>query len=130
MSAVPSILVARTKRPSQGRQEHPSGELISIDEIWKARVRREIKARKWLQKDLADKVGVVPATITNLLGEEQMQGRRVVVEAIHRAFGWEPPPATRVIDEAYAKIVNSLPSLSEIEREQIAALVNSLATKR
>ncbi len=52
---------------STGRQEHPKGPLRTVDNTVRERVREALRAKGWEQKDLADKLDVVPATITNLL---------------------------------------------------------------
>lgn len=55
------------KRRDTGRQEHPDGELKTVDDVLRERIRNALHAKGWQQKDLAAKVDVVDATITNLL---------------------------------------------------------------
>lgn len=50
-----------------GRQPHPEGELKTVDDVVRERVREALRAKGWQQKDLALKIPVVPASITNLL---------------------------------------------------------------
>jgi ribosome-binding protein aMBF1 (putative translation factor) len=52
---------------TSGRQVHPKGPLRTVDDEVRERVRNALHAKGWDQKDLAAKLDVVPATITNLL---------------------------------------------------------------
>ena len=52
---------------STGRQSHPKGPLRTVDNVVRERVRAALAAKGWEQKDLAVKLDVAPATITNLL---------------------------------------------------------------
>lgn len=55
------------KARSNGRQVHPRGALRTVDDVIRQQVKDALADKGWEQKDLADKLGVVPATITNLL---------------------------------------------------------------
>lgn len=114
------------ERARKGRQDHPTGPLETVDESWKDDVRAELRRRGWDQKDLADKVDVSPATITNLFkpGPKQIRFKARVEEL----FGW-----TTKTDEERAvldRLSRRASMLSRDAIEQVAALVDLLAAKR
>ena len=111
---------------SKGRQDHPSGPLETVDESWKDDVRAELRRRGWDQKDLAEKIPVAPASITNLFkpGPRQIRFKKRVEEI----FGW-----TSKTEEERAmleRLSRRATMLSREAIEQVAALVDLLATKR
>lgn len=55
------------KPRENGRQQHPEGELKTVDNLMRERIREAMLAKGWEQQELAAKIPVVPATITNLL---------------------------------------------------------------
>jgi transcriptional regulator with XRE-family HTH domain len=119
------------RRDDSERQFHPLGEKISVDDEWKEDVRSELRKREWTQADLAEKISVTPATITGLLKPGRSQSR--VVARIHKVFGWIDPTSQAVASArtgVHRRIERGIASLSERDLETIAALVESLATKR
>jgi transcriptional regulator with XRE-family HTH domain len=122
--------MARRTR-SEERQVHPVGERFSVDDEWKRDVRAELERRDMTQADLAGKIDVTPATITNLLKPGRSQSR--IVARIHKVFGWTDPAIAAVASAksgTQKRIDRGLQLLDERDLETIAALVESLAAKR
>lgn len=116
----------RRKSASNGRQDHPTGHLSTVDDPWKDEVRAAMHAQSppWDQKDLAKKVGVSRASITNMFkpGPRQIRFKA----KIHEVLGW--PSATRV-DEVRRRLDAKWMHLSDAERSLVAELVEKLAGK-
>lgn len=127
--------MVRKPRESEG-QVHPTGEMVSVDDQWKADARAELVRRNWSQADLAKKIPAAKGTITNLLKPIAEGGSRQsrLVGRIHKLFGWRdgsPKPAVAVVpDEPLRFIERKWPSLTEADRETVRRMVDSLTTKR
>lgn len=67
MNVVGSHIGMVRKPRDTGRQSHPEGDLKTVDDVIRRRVRDALEAKGWQQKDLAAKIPVSPASITNLL---------------------------------------------------------------
>lgn len=122
------------KARSEERQLHPTGERWTVDDRFKDKLRAWLEHEDMSQADLADKISVVPATITALLKPGRSQSR--IVPRVLKLTKWE-----YVLDEtncvvvienadAYKRIQKHLPSLSDADKDTVARLVESLATKR
>lgn len=130
-----SVVLMARKRDTPERQYHPRGELFSVDETWKERVRAELERRGWDQADLADQIPCSQATVTNLLkpakdgGSKQSRYARRILQI----FGWPDttgPVIAVVPDDALRRIQRKWPQLSEDERNLVSAMVESLTAKR
>jgi len=114
------------KKRSKGRQEHPTGPLETVDDDWKARVRAAMAEMDppWDQKDLADKVGVSKAAITNLFkpGPRQIRFKAKV----HKELGW---PDSKRMDDAFRRIAEKWPHLTDDQRQALLAVADSIVIK-
>lgn len=116
-----------TRASGKGRQVHPKGGVITVgpDERLEFRVQREkLKLR---QEDLALKVGVSPATISNLETGRHPQIKKDVYAKIRRvlhlaAAGRDGEDS----DEAFRAIVAGVIDLDEGGQRVVAALIESL----
>jgi hypothetical protein len=132
MVDVLSSMFEMAKRPrSAERQVHPTGERWTVDDSWKQKVRDELVKREWSQADLAEKIDAVPASITNLLKPGTSQSR--LIRRIQKVFGWVDtiaPVSAIERDDALRRLQRRWGSLSDEERQNVAAIVESLAAKR
>jgi hypothetical protein len=126
--------MADRSRPTE-RQEHPTGEMFTVDDTWKARVKSELLARGMSQADLATAIDASPGAITGLLKSAKAGGvvQSRLVGRITKLFGWVDTTVAVVAspNEANMKrIARKWPALSPDEQAMIASLVDSLASKR
>lgn len=125
------VAVAKRGKEPVERQIHPTGERFTVDDAWKARVRAELVTRDWTQADLAAKISVVPASITNLLKPGVSQTR--LVRRVQKVFGWVDDTAPVVAigqDEALRRIQRKWGDLTDADKANIANIVESLTAKR
>lgn len=116
MVAAVSFPVSMPSRSrSNGRQVHPKGPLQTVDDTVRQRVRDKLEARGWDQKDLAAKLGVVPATITNLLKPGAPRQIKYLAE-LYKALD---------IEDDLATVQNNWPDLPPEVRAVIVALVEA-----
>lgn len=85
-----------------------------------------MRRRGWDQKDLADQIPCSPASITNMFkpGSRQIRFK----PRIEELFGWGPKTARDL--ELLEKIQRRLSRLASQDIENIAGIVDSLASKR
>jgi ribosome-binding protein aMBF1 (putative translation factor) len=119
VAVVSSVLVAQERSRSRGRQEHPKGPLRTVDDVVRDRVRVALTAKGWDQKDLAAKINVVPATITNLL----KPGPPRQIKFLPQLF------AALDLDDDLERIVRNWPGLSSEDKAVIVALVAARSSK-
>lgn len=102
------------KRPaSSGRQEHPEGELRTVDDTIRNRVRDALTAKGWQQQDLARKIPVSPASIVNLLkpgAPRQIRYLPRLLEVLE-------------LEDQLQEVIEGWPDLPPATRDVIAALV-------
>jgi ribosome-binding protein aMBF1 (putative translation factor) len=98
-----------------GRQVHPKGPLRTVDDTVRKRVRDALDRKGWDQKDLADKIDVVPATITNLLKPGPPRQIKYL-QKLYEALG---------IEDDLEVVQRNWPTLSVEDRAIIRALVES-----
>src|SRR4051812_14408799 len=112
------------KKHTRAPQVHPTGPLDTVEEPWKDQVRAEMKKRGWDQKDLAGKIPVSPASITNMFkpGPRQIRYKRRIEEL----FGWED---SSKLGQVLERIKPHWPQLSLENAEKVAGLIESLAKK-
>lgn len=119
------------QRGPRGPQVHPSGELHTVDDEWKDRVRAALEKLDWSQRDLAARIGASPGAITGLLKPGRSQSRLVL--KVHKVLGWPDPtgpvPAITRVD-LHRRLMASLHRLSETDQEHILGIVESLIAKR
>ncbi len=113
------------RKSSKGRQEHPTGPLETVDDDWKQDVRDEMTKRGWDQKDLAEKISVSEASITNMFkpGKRQIRfkGR------IAALFGWADPAQ---MQDVLRRIQRAASKVSVEEAKNVASILESLAARR
>lgn len=114
-----------SKSSANGRQEHPKGPLVTVDDSFTDEVRREMNARGWDQEDLAEKISVSTGAISRLFqpGPKQIRFK----PRIQKLFGWKVDERG---EKAIRDIIDKAPLLDATDAETVAALVNSLAAKR
>ena len=103
------------KSRSTGRQVHPKGPLRTVDDVIRQRVRDALRLKGWEQKDLASKLNVAEATITNLLKPGPPRQIKYLPELL------------KVLDleDELQTVNNGWPGLSSEDRAIIVALVES-----
>lgn len=119
----------KPRRPANDdaeRQIHPIGTLITVDDDWRSNLEEALERKEMSQRELARRVGVTPATISNLVTGRHAQARKSLVGAIHAALGWGPPIDNAVVDDAYQRIVEGAREISASDRETVARLIASL----
>lgn len=107
--------VMPSRSRSTGRQVHPKGPLRTVDNSVRQRVRDKLEAKGWDQKDLAAKLGVVPASISNLLKPGPPRQIKYLPD-LYAALG---------IEDDLETIVRNWPELSPEDRAVIVALVSA-----
>jgi transcriptional regulator with XRE-family HTH domain len=116
--------MARKRRESE-RQVHPTGPLETVDDTWKNDVRADMKREGWTQRDLASKIDVSEGAISNMFKPGPRQIRfKARIEALFRR---ETSPK---LDEVRRRIDSKVRYLSLEDAERIAAIIDSLATRR
>lgn len=114
-----------TKTSARGRQEHPKGPLLTVDDSFVEQVQAELTKRGWDQKQFAEEISISEGAISRLMqpGTKQIRFK----PRIQEFFGWK-------IDErgekAIRQIMDKAPLLDADDAETVAALINSLAAKR
>jgi len=96
-----------------GRQSHPEGELKTVDDLLKERIRAALQAKGWQRQELADKISVKPATITNLLKPGPPRQIRYLPKLLE-VLG---------IADQLQEVIEGWPELPAEARDVIAALV-------
>lgn len=130
-----SILEMAKKPRSEERQVHPTGERFTVDDRFKNRVRAKLEAEDMSQRDLAAQISVQPASITNLLNKPGRTQSRIVMRII-KLWKWQyvvdEENVIVVVDriDAHKRIERGLPQLEPADVEVVAALIESLASKR
>lgn len=117
------------KRPSKtsarGRQDHPTGPLVTVDDSFVEDVRKAMVAQGWDQQMLAEKISVSMGAISRFFQPGQKQIR--FKPRLQELFGW-------VVDErgdrARREIIDQVPLLGDEDAQTVAALIKSLAAKR
>ncbi len=124
MAVLSSTIGMARKKPSNGRQVHPSGHVDTVDDWWKDEVRLEMEKREWTQQDLAQQLGLSPAAISNMFkpGPRQIRFK----PKIHKLFGW--PDATKQGEYA-RRMERGLHLVSLEDSERIVGLLESLTKK-
>jgi transcriptional regulator with XRE-family HTH domain len=125
----PAEMAGQTR--SGERQIHPTGDLITVDDAFKDRVRQELRERGWSQADLAEKISASPGGITGLLKPGTSQTR--LYFRIIKLFGWADtsgPAGVTPLDDTLKRVTRKWPALTDADREIVRALVDSLASKR
>lgn len=109
-----------------GRQVHPTGAVATITNEQRQRIRARREELGWRQEDLAARVGVTPATISNLESGRTAQPKKSVYAKVLRALklGEEPPDAGT--EAAYMAIVEGAVELNPQEMQAVRALIESL----
>lgn len=113
--------MARTK----GRQARPKGDKISVGPEERSRIREAREARGWNQEELASRVGVSAATISNLeTGRhgQVYQSQYAKVRALLFKDGTAPTNA----GEQIRAIVSEIGDLPETDLESVALFVRAL----
>jgi ribosome-binding protein aMBF1 (putative translation factor) len=113
MAVLESQTVMVRKSRDTGRQSHPEGELKTVDDAMRERIREAMRAKGWQQQELADKIPVVPATITNLLKPGPARQIRYLPRLLH-VLG---------IADQLQEVIEGWPDLPPEARNIVAALV-------
>lgn len=103
------------RSPSGGRQVHPKGPLRTVDDGIRERVEKALVNKQWEQKDLAAKLDVSPATITNLL----KRGEPRQIKYLPQLF------AALDIEDELELVQRKWPSLTPEIQAAIAAIVRA-----
>ena len=116
------------RKTTKGRQEHPEGGVMSVGSLERQQIRERREKLGMRQEDLAAKVGVVAATISNLEGGRSKQVKRVVYAAVIRALKIAEGTATSSdsIEDNYRRIVDGASHLNEAALAAVAALIETL----
>lgn len=120
VAAVLSGLAMAARSRSTGRQVHPKGPLRFVDDQLRQRVRSALAAKGWDQKDLADKLDVVPASITNLL----KPGPRRQIKFLPKLL------AVLGIDDEFEMVQANWQELPPEDRAVIVALIAARVGKK
>lgn len=118
-----------TKPKGDAETNHPKGSLVTVsdDERKKCRALRE--KRGWRQEDIAERIGVTPATISNFESGRSRQIRKAVYAKLKRALRVvEDSPAQ--LDEDFVQLVDDLVELDPNDQSVVAALIDSLKKRR
>lgn len=111
---------------SKDRQVHPRGGKISVAPDERKRLKDAREAKGWNQRDLADRIGVAPATISNLETGRHPQVNITVYADLHRALFGSAPAEAR-LDDVIKRIVDGATKLSAAEAKAVAELIETLA---
>jgi transcriptional regulator with XRE-family HTH domain len=98
---------------------HPA---FGIDDGWRARVRRALKARGWDQIELARRVKCSPSVISDLLNGKKHQSPYIA--AIHLAFDWTPP---RPLSQEEEELLKLYEQMGDIEKGRLLERARALA---
>lgn len=111
-------------------QRHPKGPTWPTDARWKADVLRLMAELQISRAELARRVGVSDAAITQLFRSEQQSSR--LVPAINRVIGMPPPALVGVdVDAVRAELDAEWQTLDDASRQLVLDVAKKLArTKR
>jgi ribosome-binding protein aMBF1 (putative translation factor) len=117
------LQMVRKQRP-QGRQVHYRGRAETVEEWWKDDLRAAMKKLGWDQKDLAAKIPVSPASITNMF----KPGARSIrfKDRIEVLVGWRKDER---VEQASRRVAHRVRLLTPENAELIERMIDSLATK-
>lgn len=124
---VPIVQMAKTKGPPT--QVGAPRELISVGPEERARLKAQRIKLELRQEDLAMRVGVTPATISNLEGTRSKQIKKTVYAKIYRVlFGRRDANETIAVDKdaAFREIVEGALDLDETKQRAVAELIKNL----
>jgi transcriptional regulator with XRE-family HTH domain len=96
-----------------------------IDDLWREEVEREMKARDWDNKDLAEAANVGQSTISELLSGAAPGSKWL--PRIHAALGW-PPPRSPVAPPNTRKLEAIIDKQSPETQEALLSLVSTALT--
>lgn len=112
------------RQRTRGRQVHPTGPLDTVDDPWKDDVRAVMERRGWTQKDLAEKIPVSPASITNMFkpGPRQIRFKARIEELC----GWA---VNAKIEEVLRRVHHKMKRLTPENADLVERMIDQLATK-
>lgn len=91
----------------------PKGPQYRITSTWQTRVNEELARRRWERQEFADRLGVVPATITNILRPGAGTSRHV--PEINRLLDIAPPEYEDGYDQESHELTRKLRALDSKE---------------
>jgi transcriptional regulator with XRE-family HTH domain len=100
------------------------GPKITVGPEERAQIKALREAKGWIQKDLATRVGVTPATISNLETGRHPQVYLAVYQKIIAALRGDG--AAQKAMDAYHRIVEGSAELTESEQLTVAAWIDTL----
>lgn len=121
------------RKPSaKAGQVHPKGGMITIDEDERARIKAAREEAGLTQSEIAVKVGVTAATISNLETGRHPQVRKTVYAKILRVLklAKAAPDASPANDETYKALVDEVIDLDGGEQALVIAYVKHLKKSR
>lgn len=109
----------RKRSRTTGRQDHPSGLLQTVDDELKKQIRKAMDDKGMNQGDLAAKIPVSPAAITNMFkaGPRQIRFLPKLLEVLE-------------LEDQLQVVIENWADLSAELRASIATIVKSGAGKR
>ncbi len=118
--------MTQPKKPKGGADApHPKGALVTISDIERARCRDRRVFLGLRQEDLATRVGVTTATISNFESGRSRQIRKTVYAKIKRTLRVSDDTSAPNDDE-FARVVEDLIDLDARGMRAVVALIDSL----
>src|SRR3990167_10473230 len=124
--------MARKRDPEEDEaEETPTEEVVSLTPAERQRLRARRQDKKLKQSDLATKIGVTPATISNIeTGRHQQVKKSIYAKLVQALFGKAADASSVERNaEAFKTIVDGAVQLDEAGLRAVSALVASLARK-
>lgn len=106
-------------------QVHPYGGKISVGLEERQRFKAQRESKGWDQKDLARRIGVTPATISNFENNRHPQVYKMLYAKLKRALFQESANGDDGND-TFSKIVDGVIDLPESQQDAVLALIEAL----
>lgn len=123
LDVLSSSVVARKNAQSE-RQFHPGGSGVALDEATRLRIKERRLELELSQRDLAERVGTTAATISNIENNRHEQPKKIIVQRIFKAFGWDKA------EDTYQRIVDGALEIEEEDRVAVLQMIERLRAKR
>lgn len=122
----------RDRAANDERQQfHPTGGVVTIDGTERSRLKAGREAKELTQGQLAKRIGVTPATISNIETGRHPQVKKTVYAKLVRAlFGKDDRQATETSDLVFTDLVASTMDLSVDQQLALLAIARTLKNTR
>lgn len=122
----------RQPPPDSAPQRHPDGPMMTLSQEQRARLLAARKAKKWRQQDVAKRVNVSHATISNIEKGRHPQVRQKVYAELVRLFSGNEPDehVAAQSDALIGAIIDEAAPLNQEDQQLVLNMIQGLKRAR